>query len=65
MKGKNKMKNFGYVLMLISTFLLIGTVGGIEHGTMQGASGIIWSGIFLALMFIAIKIIERYEENEK
>ena len=59
------MKNFGYTLLLTSLLFLIGTVGGIEHGTMQGAGGIIWSGICIALMFIATKIIERYEEKEK
>ena len=59
------MKHFGYILLLTSLLFLIGTVGGIEHGTMQGASGTIWSGIFIALMFIATKIIERYEEKEK
>lgn len=59
------MKNFGYILLLTSLLFLIGTVGGIEQGTMHGASGTIWSGIFIALMFIATKIIERYEEKEK
>ena len=59
------MKKLGYILLLTSLLFLIGTVGGIEHGTMQGAGGIIWSGICIALMFIAIKIIERYEEKRK
>lgn len=59
------MKYIGYTLLLTSLLFLIGTVGGIEHGTMQGTSGTIWSGIFIALMFIATKIIERYEEKEK
>ena len=59
------MKYIGYTLLLTSLLFLIGTVGGIERGTMQGASGTIWSGIFIALMFVGTKIIERYEEKEK
>ena len=64
MKGQNKMKKFGYTLLLTSLLFLIGTIGGIEQGTMHGASGTIWSGICFVLMFVGTRIIEK-EENRK
>lgn len=58
------MKYIGYILLLISAFLLIGTVGGIEHGTMPMAEGMVQSIIYLALIVVGTKIIEKYEEKE-
>ena len=64
MKGQNKMKKLGYILLLTSILFLIGTVGGSEHGTMPFVGEVISSGICLALMFVGTRIIEK-EENRK
>ena len=58
------MKYIGYTLLFVSALMLIGTVGGIEHNTMPLAKGAIQCVIWLALMFVGVKTIERYEEEE-
>ena len=59
-----KMKYLGYTLLIASMFLLLGTVGGIEHNTMPLAKGIIQSIVCLALMVAGANTIKKYEENE-
>ncbi len=58
------MKYIGYTLLLVSMFLLFGTVGGMEQNTMPLAEGMVKSIICLALAFVSTKIIEKYEEKE-
>lgn len=58
------MRKLGYVLLLVSAFLLLGTVGSMEHSGMPLAEGIIRSVAWCDLMFVAMKIIEKYEEKE-
>lgn len=58
------MKYLGYTLLIASMFLLLGTVGGIEHNTMPLAKGIAQSIICIALMVVGANTIKKYEENE-
>ena len=58
------MKYIGYTLLLISVFMLFGTVGGIEHNTMPLAEGMAQSIAYLALMVVSGNIIKKCEEKE-
>lgn len=58
------MKYVGYTLLIVSTFLLLGTVGGIEQNTMPLAKGIIQSIICLALIIVGVGAIKKQEESE-
>lgn len=57
------MKKFGYILLLVSVFFLIGTVGAVDKSGMPLAEGTIKSIICIALAFAGTKIIEKHEEN--
>ena len=59
------MKYIGYILLLISVFMLFGTVGSIEHSAMSLAEGMAQSIAYLALMLVSGKIIKKCEEKRK
>lgn len=58
------MKYIGYTLLLVSVFMLLGTVGSIEHNTMPLGEGMVHCIVCLALMVVGARIIKKYEENE-
>ena len=57
------MKKFGYILLLVSVFCLIGTVGSVDKSGMPLAEGMIKSIVCIALAFASTRIIEKHEEK--
>ena len=57
------MKKFGYTLLLVSVFFLIGTVGAVDKSGMPMAEGIVKIIVCIALAFTGTRIIEKCEEN--
>ena len=57
------MAYIGYTLLLVSMFMLLGTVGGMEQNTIPMAEGMIQSIAYLALMAVSGNIIKHYEEK--
>ena len=57
------MAYIGYTLLLVSMFMLLGTVGGMEQNTIPMAEGMIQSIAYLALMVVSGNIIKHYEEK--
>ena len=57
------MRKLGYILLLVSVFFLLGTMGSMEHSGMPMAEGMTKIAICIALAFASTKIIEKYEEN--
>jgi hypothetical protein len=58
------MRKFGYILTFVSLMLLFGTVGNIEHNIMPLGEGMVHCIVYLALMVVGARIINKYEENE-
>lgn len=57
------MKKFGYILLLVSVFCLIGTVGAVDKSGMPLAEGIVKCVICLAMIGAGEIIIKKHEEN--
>lgn len=58
------MKYIGYALLALSIFMLLGTVGGIDHNTIPLEEGFDKCIIYLVLTIVGALIVKKFEEKE-
>ena len=58
------MKYIVYILLAVSIFMLLGTIGGIDHNTIPFEEGIDKCIIYLVLTIVGTLIVKKFEEKE-